>query len=92
MAVCFHWYGFQDYKDVEGISKSPIVEISKGSILLRIEWDTQFVKELASHPSQTGTSYGLIMIPRGISATQITTMRQATNLGGYILDTASGPP
>ena len=89
LAVCFHYRGDEDFKDVTDLSKSERSNISPGLILLRMPWNQHFRKEFGYFES---TAYGLLLIPKEVNPNEISTIRNATHLGGYLIQEAMGPP
>lgn len=89
IAVSFHFAGDEDPKDVIDLSTSGRVEISRGLILLRIPWNEHFRKEIGRFHD---TAYALMLVPKDVDPSRIQSIRDATHLGGYLLEEATGPP
>lgn len=91
VAVCFHWDGREDFKDVAGISKSAVYDIREAPIPIRLDWNKKFVLEVVKNHARQ-TNYALLLVPNKVRRDSFSSIREALKKGAYILQTGGGPP
>ncbi len=89
VAVCFHYRGTSDFKDVKNISKSAAFDIAPYSMELSIQWNNTYMSELSS--GIIGPYYVLLMVPKELSVDSFDSVREAMAKGAIILN-AGGQP
>lgn len=89
-ALCLHYDGTQDYVDAPGLQKSALYEIRDVEVEMIITADEAFVKDFKS--GMKGTNYIAILVPKGVSMDQFSTLRQAFALGITGRGSVYGPP
>jgi hypothetical protein len=87
-AACFHMGGLVDPNDTP-VSGSNLFDIEPRPIEIQIKWSPEFISEV-SHGDNT-TNYALVLIPKKVTNPSFTTLRDAMDKGGVVLQRTSGP-
>jgi hypothetical protein len=90
VGVAFHYAGTTDRLDTPLESKSEPYEIETGTKNIVIKNSVEFEQEMSK--GYRGTTYALLLVPKGVTTSQFTTLRQAYGFNVLSVGGASGPP
>jgi hypothetical protein len=92
MAVLYHTMNNESYMDKKELSKSGLIKIRAEDMLLKIEYNAQFLEEIERYANNE--SFALLAIPAGMKPEDFDTLNEAEDKGAQIIDQGSkvGPP